>query len=191
MNMRMRLTLAFVLVVLVAILSLVLFVRLDTDRQVRQFIFRGGMVGAENLVGQLENYYQTNSGWQGVGLTLPSGGMGTGLGRAHGPAMMQQRIQLVDRSGRMLYDSDHNALSNTLLPQAQLDRAIPLQNPQGQTVGYLLVNQGENPTAADVLPLLQRLNGAAFRAAVLAGLLGLGLALLVTNQFLKPVGQLT
>lgn len=191
MNMRLRLTLAFVLVVLVAILSLVVFVRLDTARQVRQFVFRGGMVGAESLVGQLENYYQTNSSWQGVGLALPSESMGPGLGRARGAAMMQQRIQLTDRSGRMLYDSDHNALPNTLLPQERLDRAIPLQDQQGQTVGYLLVNQGETPTAADVLPLLQRLNGAAFRAAVLAGLLGLGLALLVTNQFLKPVGQLT
>ena len=75
MNLRLRFTLAFVLVVLVAILSVVVLVRLDTGVQVREYMMRGGMIGAEGLITRLEDYYRSHDSWQGVeSLFMPGGG---------------------------------------------------------------------------------------------------------------------
>ena len=44
MNIRLRLTLTYLLVGLAAIVSVLIFMRLDNQRQVRQYMVRGGMV---------------------------------------------------------------------------------------------------------------------------------------------------
>ena len=58
--MRTRLALAFALVALVSIVSMVLALRLNAAREVRTFMYGGGMVGLENLVVELEDYYHHN-----------------------------------------------------------------------------------------------------------------------------------
>jgi hypothetical protein len=63
--MRLRIFLAFALVVLVSILSVVTLVRLTTQREVTTFMFRGGLSGSTELVNALEAYYKENQSWQG------------------------------------------------------------------------------------------------------------------------------
>ena len=188
MNMRLRLTLAFGLIVLVTVLSLVLFVRFDTARQVRQFMFRGGMIGAETLVNRLESYYRQKSGWKGIENFFDQGG---GPGMGHGAGMMAQRVQVADSAGHVIYDSQTDGDREPLLTNEERSQAIFLENNSGQTIGYLLVNGGMNSNNVNTIGLLDRLNQAAVRAGIVAGLLALLLALLVANRFLKPIGQLT
>jgi hypothetical protein len=64
--MKLRLFLSFALVVLVTILSMVLVVRFSAEREVRAWMFRGGMRGVESLVTELEDYYRSQHDWAGV-----------------------------------------------------------------------------------------------------------------------------
>lgn len=195
--MRARLILSFTLVTLAAILAVVLFVRLDTQRQVESYMFRGGMVGAESLVSALEAHYNQNGSWQGVeslfaGLhATPGKGMMGRMHRAGQGMMMNQRLQLLDAGGRLVYDTAGETPGGTQVGQDVLSRAIRLEDRRRQLSGYLLVNGGIVFQQGDQLPLVQRLNAAALWAALLALALGVVMALLVSGRLLRPIRQLT
>ncbi len=193
--MRVRLILSFTLVVLVAILAVVVFVRLDTQRQVENYMFRGGMVGAENLVQTLETYHTQNGSWQGVEalLNAPGNGLGLGMGRMRrsGPGPINQRLRLIDASGSLIYDTGGEVPPGTRVEQGLVNQAIQLVDSRNTTIGYLLVNGGLVFQPGDQQPLIQRLNNAALYAALLALALGLGIALVLSARLLRPVRQLT
>jgi len=187
--MRLRLIASFVLIVLIAIGGVVLFVRTDSAQQVTNYMLRGGMVGADQLVEQLQDYYQQNGSWVGVD-TLLSAGHGMGMGGMGRRGMMGQRIQLADTSGLVVADSDNLSTGATLSAQER-DGAIVLQDDRKQKIGYLLVAGGASFRAGDELPLISRLNDAALRA----GLIGLGIAILlavvISTSLVRPVTRLT
>ncbi len=187
--MRLRLIASFVLIVLIAIGGVVLFVRTDSAQQVTNYMLRGGMVGADQLVEQLQDYYQQNGSWVGVD-TLLSAGHGMGMGGMGRRGMMGQRIQLADTSGLVVADSDNLSTGATLSAQ-ELDGAIVLQDDRKQKIGYMLVAGGASFRAGDELPLISRLNDAALRA----GLIGLGIAILlavvISTSLVRPVTRLT
>jgi signal transduction histidine kinase len=187
MNMRLRLTLTYLLVGLAAITSVLIFMRLDTQRQVRQYMVRGGMVGAEGLVELLEDYHTENGSWENVDRLFRQGMM------MHQGLMnvTRQRIQIVDAQGQLFYDNDQRGYGLPPFNAQKLQDGIVLQDANGETSGYLFVDGGGNARDLDSRPLLQRLNSAGLRAALVALVLALFLALLFTDRFLRPVLQLT
>ncbi len=194
--MRVRLILSFTLVVLVAILAVVVFVRLDTQRQVENYMFRGGMVGAETLVSNLEKYHSQNGSWQGAEalLSSPRGGPGAGAGRmnrGNGQGLMSQRLRLIDASGSLVYDNSGQAAPGSQMDPGAINQAIQLTDARNQIIGYLLVNDGQSFLPGAQQPLIQRLNSAALWAALLALGLGLAIALVLSSRLLRPVRQLT
>jgi len=50
MSMRLKLFLSFLLIILITVISVVLIVRRNTVEEVRQYMFRGGMMGLSNMV---------------------------------------------------------------------------------------------------------------------------------------------
>ena len=56
--MRVRLLLSFTLVVLVSVIGVVVFARQGTANTVRAFMYRGGMVGSDELVASLQDFYR-------------------------------------------------------------------------------------------------------------------------------------
>jgi two-component system, OmpR family, sensor histidine kinase BaeS len=185
--MRTRIILSFVLVVLVSVGSFVLILRQSAEREVGAFMFRGGMVGLESVVDALEDYYRTNRTWEGVENLFPAsvrtqGRHGMGMG-----GMMTQNLKLADPNGRLLFDSQNDSLGQ--LTQAELDRAVALKNGR-RTVGYLLYQTGTAFTVNDQTNLVERLT----RAAVIAGLAGGGLslllAILLTYRLARPIEDL-
>ena len=190
--MRLRLILSFVLVILVTIVSVVLFVRLSNPREVRAFMFRGGMAGSQELVNDLEQYYAQHGSWQGVEALLDSPhGQGNGPGGGAGMgAMMGQRLQVADASGRLVADSN-DANPTGQLPMTELQSAIPLVDSKGTVIGYLLAAGGMWFPPSIEQPLLNRLNQAAMLAGLVAGVIGLALALVLAYRFLRPIDQLT
>lgn len=190
--MRLRLILSFVLVILVTITSVVIFVRVSNPREVRAFMFRGGMAGSQELVNDLEEYYAQHGSWQGVEALLdsphgqgygPGGGMGMG-------AMMGQHLQVADASGRLVADSN-DANPTGQLSMADLQSAIPLVDSKGTVTGYLLAVGGMWFPPSIEQPLLNRLNQAAMLAGLVGGVIGLALALVLAYRFLRPIDQLT
>lgn len=197
--MRVRLILYFALIVLVSVGSVVIFARYSTAREVRAYMFRGGMVGLEELVTTLEEYYQQNHSWQGAESLLSSPGFGHGwrFGNQGNPApgqmgmraMMVQRLRLADAKGQVVVDTaDGDPIS--LLTSAEIEAAIPLQA-GSEIVGYLLPEGGGMFNHNDEVYLVSRLSRAALNAAIVAVFFSLLLALFFSYRLLLPVRALT
>jgi two-component system OmpR family sensor kinase/two-component system sensor histidine kinase BaeS len=195
--MRLRLFLSFVLIVLVTISGVLLIGRQGTAGAVRAYMLRGGMSGLEELVTDLETYYQQNGSWQGVApLLSDSLRMGAGMGQGQGQGMgaqhmgmMNQRLRLADSAGNVLVDSDGQAAGGSL-SRDELRSAITLQS-GGKTVGYLLPEGGMEFSQLNETQLVERITRAAWIAGLAAGLLALLLALLLAYSLLRPVHALT
>jgi len=194
-----RLLLSFALVVLITIISLVLIVRLNTAQTVRTFMFRGGLAGVESLVSDLEGYYQQYGSWLGsedlfrVGPGAGFGGTRMGMESGKGmndEEMMGQHLRLVDVDGNVIVDNKARHSTGHIIEEGELEYAIPLEV-DGQKVGYLLAEGGMIFTSENEQALLSRLNSAAFTAALIAGGVSLVLALLLSNNLLRPVRDLT
>ena len=65
--MRVRLFLSFLLLILLSLVGVALFVRQSAQDEVQAFLGRGGLVGAESLVEELEAFYASAGSWEGAG----------------------------------------------------------------------------------------------------------------------------
>jgi signal transduction histidine kinase len=187
--MRLRLFLAFALVVIISTAGVVLLAHQGAARELNSYLFGGGMYGAESIVSTLEEYYRKNGSWNGIEALLPMtrGMMGRGQ---HGNGMMGSplRYRLADSAGNVIVDTTGDRGSQ-LTPDEQ-QQAIPLEV-RNQIVGYLLPGAGTPFTDAQSQALLDRWNRAALVAALIGGALSLLLALVLAYGLLRPVRDLT
>jgi len=191
--MRLRLILSFILVVLISTIGIVLFIRLNAARQVQNFMFGGGMIGADRLVLALENYYQKHNSWDEVQTLLrQSSGMIEGQGRQGGMRGLLNNLVLADANGRVVYDTTGTWNLGDTLPESLLGPAIQLKDQKQNTIGYLAV-PGDTPSLSRGVeqPLLQNLNNVALRAGLIATFLAILVALWLSSRLLRPVQQLT
>lgn len=190
--MRTRLLLSFALVALVSVIGVVVFARQGAASTVRSFMYRGGMVGSDELVTSLQDYYAQYGSWEGAESLLGGSGRGQGQGQGmHGQGsnmMMGQRLRLADASGRVVADTTATPAGE--LSRAERDAAFVLKV-DGRTVGYLSWQGGLAFTAADESFLVSRLTRAAITAGLIAAGLSLLLALLLSYTLMRPVRDLT
>jgi two-component system sensor histidine kinase BaeS len=187
--MRLRLFLAFGIIILVTLVGVAYAVRLSAQDEVQTFIGRGGLVGAESLVTSLEEYYQQNGSWEGAPEALMNRGHGQGSGSGKGGQGMIATLRLVDADGRVVHDPV-NPSTEGLLVDADLESAITLVA-DNKTVGYLVPQPGyqvENDQFEQAI--LERINRASLIAAAIAGAAALLLALLLATFLLRPVRQM-
>lgn len=198
--MRLRLFLSFALVVLIAIISVVLIVRQNTAQEVRNFMFRGGVMGLENLVTNLETCYGKYQSWESCTQLLNADGTpanaprwansnrtGKGSGDEKRPSNLT--LQILDADGKVIAGAQ-GTTSNEQQDKTTLEHAIPLIY-QGQEVGYLFSGEQMAFTTQQELSLITRLNQAALTAAVIAGSVALILATLLAYSLLRPIQTLT
>lgn len=198
--MRLRLILAFVAVVLFTVAGILLIARQGTASEIRNFMFHGGAAGVESLVTSLESYYASQGSWQGAQALMEARGVGQGRGAgmhgqgmAGGQGMMgaAQRLILADAGGLIQYDSDGQAAAGVeRLSPAQQQGAIELYA-DGELAGYLYPEGSMAFTNTQQSQLLSRLNRAAVIAGLVSGGLALLLALFLASQLLRPVRALT
>ncbi|HNT25056.1 MAG TPA: ATP-binding protein [Anaerolineales bacterium] len=201
--MRVRLFLAFALIVLASVVSVALIARQSTAREVRAFMFGNGMRSLEQISRNLESYYQQSESWEGaeslLDSSMGSGGGGGGMGPMwqRTPAagqdtgqgsMMGQHLRLADANGKVVADSAAEPAGQ--LTRSELDLASPLEV-NGEVVGYLWAQSSMGYTANDEQFLISRLNQAALWAGLIAGTLSLLLALLMAYTLLRPIHNLT
>ena len=182
--MRLRLFLSFAFIVLIAIASMGITARINTTHAVENFMYRGGVMGLDQLVDDLEAFYRRHQSWEGserLFALLPPG-----EGRHMGGRGMGQRLQLLDAQGGLVFDNQGGSLS----ADVDLARAIPLEV-DGQVVGYLLPEEGNFFPPLIGQQLLERLNAAALTAALVAVAAALLLAFLLANTLMRPIRQLT
>jgi two-component system sensor histidine kinase BaeS len=189
--MRQKMILAFSVVVLATIASLVLILRNGAANEVRMFMNRGGMTGSENLVTDLESYYQKNGSFEGAGTLMNSFGAegmhGQGMGNGRG---MSQNLLLTNAEGIVLADKLNQSIGKTV-PTVEISAGIELHDVTGQVVGHLLVEGGLPINQNAASPLLARLNQAALQASLFAGLIALIIALFFAWRIIAPIRELT
>ena len=191
--MRLRLIFSFALVVLVTVASVGIIARMNTAREVHDFIGRGGIYGLEGVVVRLENYYRIHSSWLGVDATMgsPDHNRGKGMGGpGAGQGMwMPMQLQLADAQGNLLVDAQGSEATGRL-SRDELSQAVLIEV-DGETVGYLL-SEGMLAFPQDAgNSLLERIDRSILIAAFIAGGVALILALLLAHRLLRPVQDLT
>jgi two-component system OmpR family sensor kinase/two-component system sensor histidine kinase BaeS len=186
--MRLRIFLAFVLVVIISTTGVVLLARQGVARELNAYMFRGGMYGVENIVSTLEDYYRQNGSWDGIDALLPMARGMMGKGQHMNGMMGQQRFRLADAQGTVIVDTAGSP--NGKLSAAEREQSIQLEVNR-KVVGYLMPASGVPFTASESEALLDRWNRAALVAALIGGVLSLLLALLLAYGLLRPVRALT
>jgi len=200
--MRTRLVLAFTLVIVIALGTVLLVANLSAETQVQGYLRRFGMGGGSELTQSLADYYRQNNSWAGVesllshesGQAMEQGqgqgrGPGAGQGGSQAGGMVSQNV-IVDSDGVIVYAPDAARIGQAL-SQSELESALPVEV-DGQVVGYLLT-----PGSAGGLPanfesqLLAKVRNATLLAALISGAVALILAVVLANQVIKPVKALT
>lgn len=185
MRLRAKLQLAFLTVVVIGVGAVSLLANLAAEREVRAYMVGSGMATASQLAADLADYYEQQDSWDGVGALLTSGtthGM-QGMG-------MDQRLTLTDLQGQIIADSGGVAAGTAFTaPAAATSIRVQRSN---ETLGALWVEGGMS-MGGDVIDadnLLARVNRAIWLAALVAGLVGLGLGAVFSYGLTRPLQRL-
>ena len=180
-----RLTLAFVAITLVGVVSVAVLADVLASQAFRQYVARQDMVVQSGLLDDLAIFYQHHGNWNGVEAILSSTpGNGAGRGGRGRPALL-----LADSLGQIVYDERATRTGGTLTTDERANALPVVVN--GQTVGYLVVsaNAGGNlPPAAQYF--LEQLRNTLLIVALAVGGLGILLGFIISRTLAAPLANL-
>ena len=180
--------LAFITVAFAAIAGIVLYANLDSSRQLTMYMSRGGAYGLSDLVLQLEQYYQDNGTWTGVEQILDNTHRGSGMGNSRNP---MNQLALIGTDGLVIWSTYTNLTVGSTVSQDDLNIAVVLRGVKDQLIGYLLSENVSMVQIGDISPFVQRIREVILWAGLLAAAVAVFLAILISNQLLRPVKALT
>lgn len=176
-----QLALAFGLLSAMAALLVALLVSWQTGSQLRRFLVQEQLANSP-LVADLSAYYATHGSWEGVAEIFTTSHNTQMPGRGMGRGMMQQ-VALLDREGHVVYRSASQSLGAASV-------AVPILW-QEQEIGILEVVPGQGMMVGPTERLLAQVRRAAMLVALLAGLLGAGLGLVLARSIAAPLDAVT
>ena len=185
-SLQQKMILAFSVVVIVSIGGVVIFANLDSQRQVNRYLTRGGQYGVMELVEALEDYYEYKGTWSMVGEVADAYSQRHGRKNAHGKA---SELTLTDQNHFIVW-SNAGQVKGEKLTGEMTSRSLEIHS-GGQTVGYLVVENGVLQAPDDIAPFVNRLRRAIFLAGGFGILLAIGLAVLVSKYLLEPIKVIT
>lgn len=198
-----QLTVAFSLVVLVAVGASALLINHTMNTEFRRYITHSGMQASGSGIAQLIRHYQQTGSWAGVE-SLLSGGFylsePMGIGQ---PMMMpwnQLRVRpralldvtLADANGKIVFDSTHQTEGRRLRSAEKSSALAIVQPDDGQIIGYLLLSLPDQSTRLGTLEqrFLQRVRNILFIGAALAMALALVIGALLSRSLITPLQRL-
>ena len=199
-----RLTLAFTLVILVAVGAVAVLIRQTTDIEFRQYITHSGARASGTGIEKLAAYYQQEGSWEGVESLLgegifvsgPAAMSMPGMERRPGmPGMIGRRLDLLlaDADGKVVFDSAGKATGQKLNFREQ-SRALPITalDDDNQVIGYLLLALPDRRDGLGSLEqrFLDRLRGVLIAGAAVAVGLGLVASALLSRSLTAPLQRL-
>lgn len=186
-SLKSKLILAFSLVAIVSISSIVIYANLDSERQLNNYLNQGGMYGLGNLVQRLENYYEAQNSWDGVSIAVS-----TGQGGDRGnPLRKNNRIALVSANLEVIKSEIDAFPAGKTVQEHDLKNSLELNDSAGNVIGYLIVENPSSVTMNDLSPFISRLREVIVVSGIAAAIAAVILAILISNQLLKPVRALT
>jgi two-component system OmpR family sensor kinase/two-component system sensor histidine kinase BaeS len=183
-----RLTLAFILVILMGVGVVFAVAAWSADNQFRQYLARPDVFARNGLLDDLAEFYEQRGAWDGVAELLRASTAPRGHGRG---MMMNQRppLALANARGQIIYDERGLPLGRTLNVNERND-ALPITL-NNNVVGYLL---GGGPvmmmTGAPELAFLNQLRWSLIIAAFVASSLGIVLGLFISRTIAAPLATL-
>lgn len=188
-----RLTLAFTLVILVAVGTIAVLINRTTGTEFRQYITQRGMMTSGSGMEQLAVHYQQESSWEGVEDLLGEGVLlGRPMGR-HFQGVMRARLDvvLVDAEGKVVFDSAGRATGKRLSSR-DLANALPITALDGeQVIGYLLIALPRPEMLGSLEQrFLDRLQNLLIVGAALAVGLGLVISAILSRSLTAPLQRL-
>lgn len=192
-----KLLLAFAAVILVALAAVAVLANQAAAREVRGFMFRGGMSDSNLLASELAAYYRGRGSWEGVDVFLGStaqrwegrGGMmhgAPGEGAAGMAGMMVPVFVLADSRGRVI--AGPGTPEGASLTEEQVGAGTTIR--LGDDVVGILYVAGESQIAVGA-DLIARVNRVIILAALASGGVALLLAGVLSVGLLRPVRELT
>ncbi len=198
-----QLTLAFSLVVLIAVGAIAFLINRATGAEFRQYITHSGMQVSGSGIRQLVEYYQQQGSWEGVESLLAGGvyvaepqGMGLSMMSfwRMSPGMAGRRLDvlLADANGRVVFDSTHQAEGRRLRSQEKARALAIAVSDGGPVIGYLLLSFPGPPTRLGALEqnFLDRIRRVLFIGAGLAVGLALFAGALLSHSLTAPLQRL-
>jgi signal transduction histidine kinase len=186
-----KLLLSFLAIALIGVLVVAVLANWTATQEVRRFMFAGGAAPEQQIVQGLSGYYQGHGSWEGVqNLLQRSPGHGPrGLGM--GPALMNQRVLLVDTHREVVADNA-NLIVGQAFTAAPGDTVIGVEV-DGVRVGDLIILNGRtlNTTGRLENDLLARVNAGIWLAALVAGVVALVMASAIAYSLVRPIQQVT
>lgn len=188
MSLRTKFILAFLILVVGVAASLILFISLDNTRQVQNFMVRGGMFGIQDIVSNLEKYYAETGSWVGVETVIDkTQQMGMMNGMDHG---IREPFTLTDPDLTVLWSSEGKNVGEVISGQGK-SSGISLKNSSGNVISYLFVTGRSAVQESDISPLLSSLKTAVVRVGIIAIVVALIFAVILSNRLIKPIKMLT
>ena len=198
-NLRIRLILSFLGVIIVTAGLVVVLANLITADRFTYLVSQAGQMHARDLSPLFADYYIQAGGWNGVESLIDSHVNAHwtpgrfGRRGSHGPMMgatevSDERLLLVDANGQLIADSaGENA--DIHLSAADLDKGAPIIVGDEQ-VGTLIVASGLGALTPDQSAFLSQVNTLMLAAAVLAGLAVLLVGSFQARRIAAPVRTL-
>ena len=183
-----KLLLSFLAIAFIGVLVVAGLANWAAAREVRQFMFAGGMAPEQQMVQGLAGYYQGHGSWDGVQNLLHRGPIRMPLGMGRG--LMNPRLILVDDHQRVVGDNANLALGQAFAA-TPADTVMDIEV-DGARVGALIIPQGNTlPAGGPGNDLLFRVNAGIWLAALVAGVVALVMASAVAYSLVRPIQQVT
>ncbi len=195
-----RLTLAFALVILVAVGAVAILIRQTAETEFRQYVTHSGMMASGSGIEELIAYYQNQQSWDGVESLLGQGVWLRGPGGLPIPAMgqpggrpgVQLDVVLADADGKIVYDST-GTTEGKRLKSREKSQALPItQASDGEMIGYLLLSFSDRRARLGQLEqqFLDHMQQILVAGAGLAVALGLIMGVLFSRSLTAPLQRL-
>ena len=187
-----RLTLAFGLVVAVAVIVVAVLSNYQVSTQFRRFMNRSQVMQSP-LIPALADFYAQNQSWAGVETVFASNpeSSGMGMGRGQGLRRGAPKFVLANTTGTIIY-AETGANVSSQLSRQQLVEAVPITW-QDETVGYLFLDaasSGQTMMTAAAQAFLDQINRTLFQAGLIAGLLAVVMGIIIARGLSAPLGRL-
>ncbi len=200
-----RLTLAFALVVLVAVGAIALLINRTTGIELRRYVTDSGMQVVGSGVQQLVAYYQDQGSWDGVDSLLSGGVFVNGPMGMDMPQFVSDGwrgsmqagpldVVLADAKGKIVYDSAGKAVGKSLSSEEKAKAAAITPDYSEEVIGYLLLSlpsgDEENRLGELEKQFLARVQKVLWIGAALAVGLGLIMGLILSRNLTAPLQRL-
>jgi signal transduction histidine kinase len=176
-SLRLRLLLATILVVLIAVSVTAFVASRRTTGEFQRYVERRSPMDDRRLAFFLARTYSTRQSWDDIQRDVEQVGQMSG-----------QRIVVADANGKVVVDSEHKLAGKAVDPQWPPPSAGILLG--GKPVGFLYLDPVTGPNEADVA-FLSAINRSILFGALIAGLAAVLVTLALSARILRPVERLT